>query len=101
MNRTAPYYIEMIFWCIALAYLAVINPAISGEFSFCPLHNAGFSFCPGCGIGRAISFSLHGEIFASVRTHVLGIPAAAVLVHRIVYLLRKIIHFNHLQRSLL
>ncbi|WP_242689299.1 DUF2752 domain-containing protein [Pedobacter sp. SYSU D00535] len=50
---------------------------------------AGFSWCPGCGLGRSIIFLLHGELLASLNLHYFGLPALAILVLRIYTLTKK------------
>ncbi|MFA5831888.1 MAG: DUF2752 domain-containing protein [Bacteroidota bacterium] len=101
MSNNKPYYIELICWCTALLFLFLFNPMIASSFSFCLLHNAGLSFCPGCGLGRSISFLLHGDISSSFRTHLLGIPAVIVLMYRIMQLILHVKRYHQLQRSLL
>jgi TM2 domain-containing membrane protein YozV len=59
-----------------------INP----NFSLCPLKNIGIN-CPGCGLGRSISYALHGNFKQSLNTHPVGIPAIVILVHRILSLI--------------
>ncbi len=75
--------VEAICWIGGLVYLAAIDPYASHHLSFCPLHNLGFDFCPGCGVGRAISLVLHGDVVGSFGAHPLGIPALIILVGRI------------------
>ncbi len=78
--------IEILVWSLALLYLALINPDVPRLFSFCLFHNIGLEFCPGCGLGRSISYFLHGNIAQSFLTHPLGIPAVFILAHRIALL---------------
>ncbi|WP_374166920.1 DUF2752 domain-containing protein [Arcticibacter sp. MXS-1] len=49
----------------------------------------GFRWCPGCGLGRSIACVLHGEVTRSFDYHWFGIPALAVLIHRIWLLCEK------------
>lgn len=79
--------LEVIFWTSGLAYLAIHNPWMVSSFSFCPLESIGFHYCPGCGLGRSISFFIHGAVSRSFETHILGIPAAVLVVHRTINLL--------------
>jgi hypothetical protein len=79
--------IELIAWLGGLAYLALINPD-RPHFSFCLFYLLGIEFCPGCGLGRSVSYLLHGEIAKSWETHILGIFAFIVLVLRIIQLIR-------------
>jgi len=87
---------EALFWIAGLVYLAVIDPYASNHLSFCPLHNLGFDFCPGCGLGRSISFILHGDIGGSLAVHPLGIPALGILGHRIVMIWYRTIQVLHI-----
>jgi len=74
---------ESLCWLISLTVLFFINPENQQHFTLCPLKNLGINYCPGCGLGRSISFFLHGDMRASFQAHVLGIPAFFIIVHRI------------------
>jgi hypothetical protein len=76
-------YFELVFWVSALISLAFTNPAAAGHFSLCPLKTMGITWCPGCGLGHAISWLLHGDVRNSLQAHWLGIPALAVILYRI------------------
>lgn len=87
MTEIKKYFsVELFFWIIALIYLAAINPT-EEHFPFCVLKQMGSSWCPGCGIGRSISFLLHGNIIKSFETHILGTFALVVIVYRIIRLI--------------
>lgn len=77
---------EIFIWALALLYLAWFNPYQSSSFSFCVFHNLGIDFCPGCGLGRSISFIFKGDFARSFHTHPLGIIALCILLYRITYL---------------
>ncbi|WP_308379142.1 DUF2752 domain-containing protein [Parapedobacter tibetensis] len=79
--------IELACWVLALVLLYFSNPH-AHHFSLCPLENAGFTWCPGCGLGRSITLLMHGELKASLSMHWLGIPALLIIIHRI-YTLSK------------
>jgi len=79
---------EAICWLVGLSLLAFSNPA-GNHFSICPLYNAGFSFCPGCGLGRSVSLFFNGEISASFRMHPLGIFTVIILSFRIISLTQQ------------
>jgi hypothetical protein len=81
-------YFELVFWIAALTALALMDPTNQTHFSLCPLKALGFKWCPGCGLGHAISFLFHGEIRKSFHAHWLGIPAVIVIVLRIYVLIR-------------
>jgi hypothetical protein len=74
---------EAFIWLGALAFLAISDP-ICHHYTLCPLDNLGFDYCPGCGLGRSIGYLFRLEIRESFLAHPLGIPAAILLVYRIV-----------------
>lgn len=78
---------ELIFWIGGLVYLAILPE--QNHFSFCPLKNAGFQFCPGCGIGNSISLIFHLKIFESFNAHPLGLFALIIITFRIIQLIIK------------
>ncbi len=84
---------EAVVWLSGFVVLALLSP-YREHYSFCLFHNLGITFCPGCGLGRSISYLLHGDIGSSLRTHLLGIPATAILASRIMVLLSR-----HLQSA--
>jgi hypothetical protein len=79
---------EAIIWLVALILLAASNPS-EHHYTLCPLHNLGWDFCPGCGMGRSISYLFHLQVEKSFLTHPLGIPAVIILLHRITKVLFK------------
>ncbi|WP_457133012.1 DUF2752 domain-containing protein [Mucilaginibacter sp. UYNi724] len=80
-------YFELIFWILALACLAFTNPAGQSHFSLCPLKLLGITWCPGCGLGHAISYLFRGDVKNSFHAHWLGIPVLLLLLYRICTLL--------------
>ena len=80
---------EAYIWILGLAVVAFIDPYSDGRFSVCIFKNLGFDFCPGCGLGRSVAYLARGEIAASFYAHPLGVPAVAVLMHRILQLVRN------------
>ncbi|MBI5326407.1 MAG: DUF2752 domain-containing protein [Ignavibacteriae bacterium] len=80
---------ELFFWVIALVYLSLLNVETHQYFSFCPFHILGLDWCPGCGLGRSISFLLHGSIYQSFQTHWLGPFAFSIILIRIYQLIRN------------
>lgn len=81
--------VETLVWIFALVYLSVFDPYVQSDFTLCPFSNLGFHSCPGCGLGRAVSFLLHGDVQLSIQTHVLGIPATVLLLYRTLSLLSR------------
>lgn len=84
--RRLPF--EAFCWLTGLLTLACMDTSVP-HLTLCPLQNAGFGFCPGCGLGRSVSLLFHGEMSASVHAHPLGIFAVIVLSLRIINLTKK------------
>jgi hypothetical protein len=82
-------YFELVFWIAALIALAVTDPAGKVHFSLCPLKAMGITWCPGCGLGHAISWLLRGDIRNSWHAHWFGIPALIIILYRIYDLSRR------------
>jgi hypothetical protein len=82
--------LELIFWIGALIGIFFIDPYGAQHFSLCPLDNLGLDWCPGCGLGRAMSLLSKGDIQASWSMHPLAMFAFAVIVFRIFELIRNI-----------
>ena len=81
-------HLEAFFWIAAIVALALTNPAEEGHASLCLFKNTGLGFCPGCGLGHAISWLFRGQLQASFHSHPLGIPAVIILLTRSYKLLR-------------
>jgi hypothetical protein len=81
--------LEAFIWLAVLVYFAISPVHASGHFTICPLSLAGFEYCPGCGLGRAIVLLLHGKIYESFNMHPLALFALIVLIARIVAVFRK------------
>lgn len=91
---------ELLVWTTGLLLLAFMNPGSSEHFSLCLFNRLGFTSCPGCGIGHAISWLFHGNLNESWRAHPLGIVAVPVLLHRIYFLARRqITLYNNLKQQ--
>jgi hypothetical protein len=84
---------EALIWISALVFLAVSDPAVH-HYTLCPLDNLGFSYCPGCGLGRSIGYFFRFEMESSFYSHPLGIPAVILLVYRSVKILFRPSVFN-------
>ncbi|MCX7876410.1 MAG: DUF2752 domain-containing protein [Melioribacteraceae bacterium] len=93
MKRIKKYlsYIELeaLMWLVALLFLFFINPYETQHFTLCPYKNIGIDFCPGCGIGKSISFLFHFDLVNSIKNHPLGIFGLFVITYRIFYLLKR------------
>ena len=79
---------EALIWIAALIFLALIEPAESTHYTICPFSAIGIDLCPGCGLGRSVSFLLHGDITNSLNIHPLGIFALIVLIARVISLIK-------------
>jgi hypothetical protein len=86
MLKRLPF--EALCWFTGLFILAFADTA-SSHFSLCPLKNAGWDFCPGCGLGRSVSLLFQGQISESFQTHPLGIFALITLSFRIINLTKQ------------
>jgi len=87
--------LELIFWIGAFIGIFLIDPYGSEHFSLCPLDNLGFNWCPGCGLGRAMSLMTKGDLKASWSMHPLAVFAFAVIIFRIIQLIRNIKTTKH------
>ncbi|MFL0684390.1 MAG: DUF2752 domain-containing protein [Algoriphagus aquaeductus] len=82
--------LELIFWIGSLLAILTINPDGGHHFSLCPLDSLGFSWCPGCGLGRSMNLLARGEIQASWSMHPLAMLAFGVILHRIWTLIKNL-----------
>lgn len=80
--------VEALIWIAALIFFALIEPAESTHFTLCPFSAMGIDFCPGCGLGRSVSYILHGDFTTSLSVHPLGIFALIVLSTRVISLIK-------------
>ena len=82
--------LEGFIWIAALVYLSLFVNPYENHFTICPLSNAGFEHCPGCGLGNSIALFFRGNFSQSFAAHFLGIPALIIILHRVY----SIIKFN-------
>lgn len=82
--------LELIFWVASIIAILLINPYEAEHFSLCPLSQMGFDWCPGCGLGRAMSLLARGEFKASWAMHPLAILAYGVIFSRIGQLIKNL-----------
>lgn len=71
-----------------LTLIALHNPN-GGSASLCIIDRMGFTFCPGCGLGKSIALLFRGQLYASFEAHLLGIPAVLILIYRIIFIFRR------------
>ena len=81
--------VELVFWSLALISLWRLDP-YGSQSSLCPLHFLGLDWCPGCGLGRAISLLMKGDLAASWALHPLGGFALAVILYRIFEIIKHL-----------
>ncbi|HEY1113578.1 MAG TPA: DUF2752 domain-containing protein [Chitinophagaceae bacterium] len=74
-------YREQLIWLSALVVLFFLE---EGGPSLCLFKFAGLSSCPGCGLGHAIHYALHGAFRQSLEAHLLGVPATAFLLYSVI-----------------
>ena len=87
--------LEAVIWITGLLFLAFNNSISDTHFSICPIKNLGFTFCPGCGLGEAISHLFRLQLWKSFSSHPLGLFAFIILFQRIIFLLKKSYHNYH------
>ena len=80
--------LELVIWIAALVMLAFTTPS-EHHLTLCPLSNLGFKYCPGCGLGRSISYLFRGDLKASFQMHPLGIFALGIIGYRIIQIINK------------
>ncbi len=80
--------LELLVWLTGLMYLILIDLS-KNHFSFCPLNQMGFDWCPGCGLGMSISLIFHFEFAESLKVHPLGFFALIIIVFRIIQLIKN------------
>jgi len=87
-------HLEAFFWLIALVSLALSSPEKATHYTLCIFKNLGFDFCPGCGLGHAISYLFRGQFMASWQSHPLALVAVVILLHRCYKLLKADFNFT-------
>jgi hypothetical protein len=86
--------LEAFIWIAVLVYFAVSPVLATDHFTLCPLSNAGFEYCPGCGLGRSIVLLIHGHVSESLNMHPLAIFAVILFSTRIVGVFRNYFRFQ-------
>ena len=77
---------EAVIWVSALVVLALGNPNSDFHFTiFWPYYVWGIK-SPGFGLGHSISYLFRGDVTSAIETHILGIPAVAIILWRVVTL---------------
>jgi len=86
--------LEAFVWMTAILFFALSPVHAGSHITICPLSLAGFDYCPGCGLGRAMILVLHGNVIESINMHPLAIPALIFLVTRIVIVFKNYFKFK-------
>ena len=82
---------EAAIWVLGLTVLALGNPESDFHFTlFWPYYVWDIQG-PGYGLGHSISYLFRGDVVAAVQTHILSIPAVAIIAWRIFTLQSRII----------
>lgn len=77
---------EAAIWVAALVVLALGNPNSDFHFTiFWPYYVWGIK-SPGYGLGHSISYLFRGDVISAIETHILGIPAVAIILWRVITL---------------
>ena len=77
---------EAAIWAAALIVLALGNPNSDFHFTiFWPYYVWGIK-SPGFGLGHSISYLFRGDVISAIESHILGIPAVAIILWRVVTL---------------
>ena len=77
---------EAAIWVAALVVVALGNPNSDFHFTiFWPYYVWGIK-SPGFGLGHSISYLFRGDMISAIETHILGIPAVAIILWRVVTL---------------
>ena len=77
---------EAVIWVAALVVLALGNPNSDFHFTiFWPYYVWGIK-SPGYGLGHSISYLFRGDVISAIETHILGIPAVAIILWRVITL---------------
>ena len=74
---------EAVVWAAGLLMLAFADPGDQQHVTICPVALSGVEWCPGCGLGRSVSFLFKGSVIESFNAHPLGLFAVIVLSFRI------------------
>ena len=99
---TRIYYcfpLEAFLWLGILVALFLYNPVSDKHMSLCLFNKLGLEFCPGCGLGRSISYIFNGDIHNSLVMHPLGIPALLILSARMINLFHNFFINNKTRNS--
>ena len=74
---------EAAIWAAALIVLALGNPNSEFHFTiFWPYYVWGIK-SPGYGLGHSISYLFRGDVISAIESHILGIPAVAIILWRV------------------
>ncbi|WP_200978818.1 DUF2752 domain-containing protein [Echinicola sp. 20G] len=81
---------ELIFWCLGILGILLIDTESTQHFTLCPIGLLGFEWCPGCGLGRSMKLLIEGNFKASWEMHPLAGLAWIVILLRIFNLIKHL-----------
>ena len=80
---------EAAIWVAVLVFVGLGNPNSDTHLTlFWPYYVWGIE-SPGHGLGHSIGHFFRGDVAASIGSHLLGVPAVAILGYRIISLTRR------------
>jgi hypothetical protein len=80
--------LELMFWLMGIIAILLIDPFGAHHHTLCPIGHFGFSWCPGCGLGRAMKLLIIGEWRTSFEMHPLAGFAWIMILFRIKSLIK-------------
>ncbi|SIN74930.1 DUF2752 domain-containing protein [Algoriphagus halophilus] len=89
-QRLQRFPLELFFWIGSLIAILMLEPGAEPHMSLCPLDQLGFSWCPGCGLGRSMNLLARGDFQASWSMHPLAMLAYVVIFSRIWQLIKNL-----------
>lgn len=83
------HWIEAVTLVTGLVAVGMADPTAQSWIDLCIYKAAGFSWCPGCGLGHAMGFLARGEWASAIESHVFSPVIAAFMIQRIGSSLRE------------
>lgn len=88
-HQLKAFPLELITWIAGILAVLSINPD-TDTLSLCPLDRLGLTWCPGCGLGRAMNLIARGKFLASWEMHPMAALAYGVILQRIWVLFKQL-----------
>lgn len=86
-------HFEWVALSTGLLLMGLLDPFSSAD-SYCVIDRFGFSFCPGCGLGKSISHTFRGDLSASISAHPAGLFAILVIAGRVLSIFHRNYKYN-------